>query len=666
MVMNFFAAQDQARRNTLWLVLWFAILVITLVALTDALVLMVLLPKQPAHQALSWSAFMLQHSQLIVAATVVVLTGIIGAMLVRQMQLSEGGAAVARMLGGEVVDAGLLNSERFCARFQLPKAKLQQALNIVEEMAIAAGVPPPPLYLMSSSGINAFAAGYDSDDAVIGLTTGAIEHLSRDELQGVVAHEFSHIFNGDMRLNIRLMAMIFSLTCIYELGQLLLRGRDSSREGAAVAGFGLGLISIGAVGVFFASLLRAAVSRQREYLADSSAVQYTRNPYGIAGALYKIGQLGSKVQMVQAQEAGHFFLSDVRLTSFNFSSFWASHPPLDARIQALLPGWTPEQAMPLSVDRQAEPKTETPSRTAASTLQSLTAAMAMQSVADAERSAASQQAQQLLLQTWQSAMHTRLHALVALANTAHVDASLERSALSLGDELQRLDGQVLQLIRHPDGAEGLVYASVLSDNGLAAQLALLKTELASPVWQAVDQLVTASASMSLLIKLMLLQLATPVLRDMSQARRSRVQQCLKRLMLLDHHIEPQESLVWLWLSARVTEPLKHAAPTSLADASAEITHLLAVAAQLSHCKNWQDAALQHLPAHPWQFPSIASVESFQLAAHLPKLLALTPAHKQALWQALQAVTLVDQQLSVHELSLLHLYAILLDLPLQPA
>ena len=284
MAMNFFAAQDQARRNTLWLVLWFAILVITLVALTDALVLMLLLPKQPAHQALSWSAFMLQHSQLIVAATVVVLTGIIGAMLVRQMQLSEGGAAVARMLGGEVVDAGLLNSDRFCARFQLPKAKLQQALNIVEEMAIAAGVPPPPLYLMNSSGINAFAAGYDSDDAVIGLTTGAIEHLSRDELQGVVAHEFSHIFNGDMRLNIRLMAMIFSLTCIYELGQLLLRGRDSSREGAAVAGFGLGLISIGAVGVFFASLLRAAVSRQREYLADSSAVQYTRNPYGIAGA----------------------------------------------------------------------------------------------------------------------------------------------------------------------------------------------------------------------------------------------------------------------------------------------------------------------------------------------------------------------------------------------
>lgn len=666
MAMNFFAAQDQARRNTRWLILWFVLLVAGLVVLTDLLLLLVVLPDQPADVAMPWSALLLQQANLIAGVSGVVVCGIFGAMLVRQMQLSDGGAAVARLLGGERIDASMLDSERFCARVPVPKAKLQQALNIVEEMAIAAGMPPPPVYLIQSRGINAFAAGYHSDDAVIGLTTGAVEQLSRDELQGVVAHEFSHILNGDMRLNIRLMAMIFSLTCIYELGQFFLRLRDSSREGAAVAGFGLGLVAIGAVGVFFASLLKAAVSRQREFLADSSAVQFTRNPYGIAGALYKIGQMGSKVEMVQAQEAGHFFLSDVRLTSFNFSAWWASHPPLDARIQAILPGWTPEQAMPLSVpgDGQQPSFDAAPDKAVAVTA-AVAYAQGLQAATNAHH-VMPDDSQPMLVQAWQSAMHTRLHALVALAKTPHKDAALERSALSLGDELTALDSYSLQLLRQPDGAEALVYACVITDHGLAPQLALLKNEVSPKVWHAVDHLVTASAKVSLLVKLMLLQLATPVLREMAHARRNAVQQRLQRLMMLDNHVEPQEALVWLWLSARVAEPVaKHVAPISLLDASPAITHLLAVAAQLSHCLNWQDAAMLHLPAQPWQFPSSAKVESFQLAAHLPALLALAPAHKQALWQALQAVTLVDQQLSVHELSLLHLYAILLDLPLQP-
>lgn len=193
MAMNFFAAQDQARRNTRWLILWFVLLVAGLVVLTDLLLLLVVLPDQPADVAMPWSALLLQQANLIAGVSGVVLCGIFGAMLVRQMQLSDGGAAVARLLGGERIDASMLDSERFCARVPVPKAKLQQALNIVEEMAIAAGMPPPPVYLIQSRGINAFAAGYHSDDAVIGLTTGAVEQLSRDELQGVVAHELSLI-----------------------------------------------------------------------------------------------------------------------------------------------------------------------------------------------------------------------------------------------------------------------------------------------------------------------------------------------------------------------------------------------------------------------------------------------------------------------------------------
>lgn len=218
----------------------------------------------------------------------------------------------------------------------------KRALNVVEEMAIASGTPVPDVYLIEDDAINAFAAGYRPTDAVIGLTRGCIEKLSRDELQGVVAHEFSHIFNGDMRLNIRIVGLLNGILIIGMLGHWLLRGghfRKRNLGRLALFGAGAGLMAIGYTGTFFGNLIKSAVSRQREFLADASAVQFTRDNSGIAGALKKIGgySAGSRLQSGNAAEFSHMYFASGLKRSF--ANLLSTHPPLAARIGRLDPRW---------------------------------------------------------------------------------------------------------------------------------------------------------------------------------------------------------------------------------------------------------------------------------------------------------------------------------------
>jgi Zn-dependent protease with chaperone function/uncharacterized tellurite resistance protein B-like protein len=261
-----------------------------------------------------------------------------GASLYRISQLSGGGRVVAEGLGGR-----LLHSDS--------NAPLERKiLNVVEEMAIASGIPTPPVYFLDQEqGINAFAAGFSPSDAVIGITRGCAQQLSRDELQGVVAHEFSHIMNGDMRLNIRLMGVLYGILVIGMIGFFLLRSslwagvasRRSSRDNSTmvmVAG-GIALMVLGFLGTLFGNLIKASVSRQREFLADASAVQFTRNPDGIAGALKKIGGFegGSHIESPGAPESSHLFFGQALSSGFN--SLFATHPPLAKRIKVLDPSW---------------------------------------------------------------------------------------------------------------------------------------------------------------------------------------------------------------------------------------------------------------------------------------------------------------------------------------
>ncbi len=333
--MDFFAAQDRARATSRRLVWWFVLCVIAVIAVIYfAAVLARPWFDRPSLEAVNLHWW---DPQLVATVAPAITCLILVGSFYKLSQLSGGGSVVARDLGGRLVSRS--TSEPLERRL----------VNVVDEMAIAAGLPAPEIWLLENEpGINAFAAGTDPTNAVIGVTSGCLERLDRDELQGVIAHEFSHILNGDMKLNHRLMGWIFGLVMISMLGKGLLRllehvrpSRGNSKEGGGiilivvVAGAVLWLV--GALGVFFARLLQAGVSRQREFLADASAVQFTRNPAGIAGALKKIGGLsvGGNVLSANAAEARHLFFG----ASGGFSLGFRSHPPLEERILAIEPGW---------------------------------------------------------------------------------------------------------------------------------------------------------------------------------------------------------------------------------------------------------------------------------------------------------------------------------------
>jgi Zn-dependent protease with chaperone function len=273
--------------------------------------------------------------------------------LVKIAELSKGGKAVAEMLGGVPVSPSTTDPGE------------RRLLNVVEEMSLASGVPVPQVYVLDEEAINAFAAGYGTADAAVGVTRGCIELLSRDELQGVIGHEFSHILNGDMRLNIRLMGLLNGILFLAILGGALMRIAMTSRPrsnneknggslvAALIAG-GIVLYIVGWIGVFFGKLIKAAVSRQREFLADASAVQFTRNPSGLAGALSKIASHSSRLEHPKAQEASHMFFGNGVAEAW--LGLFATHPPIQQRIAEIAPDFNP-QSLPTSPESASEMQT---------------------------------------------------------------------------------------------------------------------------------------------------------------------------------------------------------------------------------------------------------------------------------------------------------------------
>ena len=277
-------------------------------------------------------AFIQQQAPVLIGTAILATLFILGATAFKTASLSSGGGRVAVDLGGTLVPPDVQDPQ------------LRRLRNVVEEMAIASGMPVPDIYvLQQESGINAFAAGYTPGDAVIAVTRGTLELLDREELQGVIGHEFSHILNGDMRLNIRLMGVLFGIMVLGLIGRMILRSGHhasivSSRRGRgapAVLIIGLGLTILGGIGVFVARVIKASISRQREFLADASAVQFTRQTDGLASALKKIGgyEEGSHLQAADPEEVSHMLFG----TGSRLSGMFATHPPLTERIQALDP-----------------------------------------------------------------------------------------------------------------------------------------------------------------------------------------------------------------------------------------------------------------------------------------------------------------------------------------
>ncbi len=326
--MDFFANQDQARKHTKVLVFYFVIAVLCIIAsvyIASVLIFYGVNAKQtvgtPPPELVLWDP------KLLLTVVLGTLGVVIMGSLYKTAALAKGGGAIAEALGGQLINPNTTQADE------------RKLCNVIEEMAIASGVPVPKIYVLDDEkGINAFAAGHTPNDAAIGVTRGCMTLLNRDELQGVIGHEFSHILNGDMRLNLRLIGVIFGILCLAVIGRVLIYSRSRSREGNNPLMFlGLALIVIGAIGVFFGRLIQAALSRQREFLADASAVQFTRNPPGLSGALQKIGGVGSKLESAHAGEASHMFFGNGMGKSF--LGALATHPPLDQRIRAIDPSW---------------------------------------------------------------------------------------------------------------------------------------------------------------------------------------------------------------------------------------------------------------------------------------------------------------------------------------
>jgi Zn-dependent protease with chaperone function len=332
MATDFFQQQDDARRQTMLLVVYFLLAILALTGLVYLVVVLLFtsLPESPGASVSLWNPALL----LAVASAVLLVVG--GGSVIKTLQLAAGGKTVALMLGGREVSRDT----------QDPRQR--RLLNVVEEMSIASGVPAPPVFLLpDEQGINAFAAGHVPGDAVVAVSQGCLGYLNRDELQGVVAHEFSHILNGDMRRNIRLLGLIYGIIVLSTIGQILIQATARSRssrdeDGGGRQAFlllGLALYVLGLGGAFFGRLIQAAVSRQREYLADASAVQFTRNPAGISSALKKIGGLqeGSTIVDAHAAEVSHMFFADA--FARRLFAMLATHPPLRDRIQRLDPSF---------------------------------------------------------------------------------------------------------------------------------------------------------------------------------------------------------------------------------------------------------------------------------------------------------------------------------------
>ncbi len=326
--MNFFELQDQARRQTRWLVLAFILAVIAIVVAINLMALLVfsMSPSETEGVTQFGSLSIADNIPLLTGTSIATVSIITLASLFKTATLRAGGGKVARELGGTLVESDTRDAKR------------RRLRNVVEEIALASGVPVPEIYVLEQeAGINAFAAGYTPSDAAIAVTRGALEKLKRDELQGVIAHEFSHILNGDMRINIRLMGTLFGILLLALIGRRILIhshfvGRSSrDKSGLVVILVAFGLTAIGYIGLFFGRWIKAAVSRQREYLADASAVQFTRDPDGIGGALKKIAVYSDGSYLnAETEEISHMlFGSGQKMMMFS------THPPLNERISRI-------------------------------------------------------------------------------------------------------------------------------------------------------------------------------------------------------------------------------------------------------------------------------------------------------------------------------------------
>ncbi|HOY55321.1 MAG TPA: M48 family metallopeptidase, partial [Opitutaceae bacterium] len=569
--MDFFEAQASAKRRTSRLMLLFILAVIGVIAACYLAALIVVARVRPTSGTwLVWDGSLFGGVSLVVC----LITG--GAMLFKWLQLRAGGSVIAEMVGGRRVDP------------QSTDLAEQRLLNIVEEMSIASGVPMPAVYLLDDEGgLNAFAAGLTTSDAVVAVTRGSLEKLSRDELQGVVAHEFSHILNGDMRLNVRLTAVLFGILVIGLMGRGLLevmlrsgavrtRGKGKSGGPGVFIIVGIAMLVIGYVGYFFGRLIQAAISRQREYLADAAAVQFTRNPLGVSGALKKIGgySLGSRLDSAAAAQIGHFFFAQ----SFRagFTQLWATHPPLEERIRTIDPSWD---------GRFFEPETVVDvARESHQALQPPVLRKPAGARLAAERAFS-------MMPALQAAAPRATIPFVPAQALAQAGALTESHFTAAQSLLSQIPQPLRTAARQPDQAPALIYALLLDADDATRNRQLTLVQQHDPGASAtLVQLQPDCAALPRAARLPLLQLSLPALRFADAATRDRFLRTLEAVIHADGRVSPFEFALHKTLSGHLRLSQAPTAATQLYSFNAVAADIAAILSALAWINGASDQA----------------------------------------------------------------------------
>mgnify|MGYP003626253835 CR=1 FL=1 len=642
--MNFFESQDRVRKNTFQLVVLFSLAVVSLIVMVNLLVMVSFgfigseqVQGGETLQQLDWQTF----AAVSAGVVVVVLAG----SLYKIMALSAGGKVVAEGLGGQLIPRNTTDPNQ------------RKLLNVVEEMAIASGTPAPPVYLLTDEpGINAFAAGFSPRDAVIGVTQGAIDQLSRDQLQGVIAHEFSHIFNGDMRLNIRLIGVLNGILVLGIIGYYLLysasfsrRGRSNDKGAAGILALAIGLMVIGFAGTFFGGLIKAAVSRQREYLADASAVQFTRNPDGIAGALKRIGGLefGSIVENPGAPEISHAFFAQ-GVSGF-VQSLSATHPPLPKRILRIDPHWdgkfdVSDNTTPVQDEEPAKKESKMSGGISQKNIPAILSGAAM----------------------------------IDVANTIDQIGNPKLETINYaGSLIEKMPEIIKDEAREPHGARALIY-SLLLDLGSEVrdkQIKYLQVHADRDVFALTSQLLLEMNQLEISFRLPLIDIAIPTLKQLSHDQYQVFRNNMDALINMDSRVDLMEwtlqKILIKHLDAHFSTPSQtQTGHSQILELKQEVELILSVMVYAGQ-QNQSDieeafgAAVKILEIGDLQLMKHNEIGFPDLDHALGELEKLRPQAKQKLLKSCAASVLSDHKIMSVEVELLRAFSDVLGCPIPP-
>jgi Zn-dependent protease with chaperone function len=646
--MSFYENQHRARRNTSLLVAYFVAAVVLIVVAVNAAIYIALAmistvkfmtPLQWVQSGPCW---------LIALGTVVVIAG---GSLFRLAQLSKGGLAVALMAGGTPIDPNTRNLQE------------RTLINITEEMAIASGTRVPRIFILRDEpGINAFVAGTEPGNTVLAVTQGTLDTLTRDELQGVIGHEFSHILNGDMGLNVRLIGILAGILLIGQIGEFLLRSQRhrssrNSKNGGQLAVLGLALMAIGYVGLFFGRLIKAAISRQREFLADASSVQFTRNPDGIAGALYAIGAHSGHSNLMNrhAEDMSHMCFGET--LKVRMSGMLATHPPIDERIKAIDPQlmprlkarWQKRQAGAVSAGEAPTPATAVGPNAAG--------------FAGAAATAAS----------GNFGATSRVNAAQAGAIKASVGTPTPAHAEFAHQLHQAIPPELHAAAHDPAQADVLLYALLFTEMRSHGQesLALIGSQRDDAGAREAARLYGVVKQSDPALRLPLLEITLATLRTLGAAQQDRVVALCDQLIRIDSKVTLSEFIIsYLVRRALQPAPRHNRAIKSFSTIESSLALLFSAIVQSSgesrerQQQNFQQI-MQSYSGADWSQALASMPTPKQLTTALDLLTQLTPLLKQPVIDACVDCVLHDNKATLRELEVLRAVCEALECPMPP-